>query len=146
MVFISRRTWSWSLMFDIFLRNLLTDRVSNSFLVLMQVFSWVSSFNRFVFFGRIMEISLSWLIWYLINVVLLTWLRSWSYFWRFHVWICLVSSWTSFENIILKNSYFLWAIREIHFSIAVLDSFAPLSFINASISPVHFSVPMPLIV
>ena len=49
------------------------------------------------------------------------------------------------EDVVLKSSLFDRAIRESHFSIAMLDPLFPLSLVDGSVCPEHLTVPLSLV-
>lgn len=49
------------------------------------------------------------------------------------------------KNIVVKVSFFGQTIRENHLSLAMLNPSPPFPFVDRAISPIHFSVPFPLI-
>ena len=46
------------------------------------------------------------------------------------------------KEIVFENSFFYRAVLKLHFAVAVLDVFAPLSFVLAAVSPRHCAEPM----
>lgn len=53
---------------------------------------------------------------------------------------------SSYVNIVLKVTFFVVSVWEGHDTVAMLDSFLPVTFIDASICPGHFAVTMAFII
>ena len=53
---------------------------------------------------------------------------------------------SAFESIILEHTVLNPSIWEGHYTLTVLYSFFPLSFVNGAIGPIHFTVTLPFVV